>query len=54
MGDEEVPTDDEGVSVGTVELKVDAAGATALEDSVVTELDTLGVVERVQFFTSCT
>ena len=54
-GDEEVPTDDEEVSAGTVGMEVDASGGTALEFPVVTELlDTVGVVERVQFFTSCT
>lgn len=66
--DEEVETDvgdvvmvdegdctDEDVTTGTVGVKVDAAGGTALEDSAATELDTVvGVVESVQFFTSCT
>ena len=53
---EDVCTDDvEEVTTGTVGVGVDEAGGTAtFEDSAVTELDTEGVVERVQLFTSFT
>ena len=62
--DEEVETDaedvctdddDEGGTVTvTVAKMVDEASAAVLEDSEVTRLDTVGVLERVQFLTSTT
>ena len=50
MANEEV----EEITTGTVGTKVGVTRGTALEDSAVTELDTVGVVESVHVLISCT